>query len=100
MPTPLFTLRLPADVLGRVSDIAKKTGAPNTRRFIADYLTALSTRDPDQVALFIGRVWMKLNIPSQLTLGLTVPQAPTLRAGVARSGRRARKEGRKRGRRT
>lgn len=69
MPTPTFSLRIPAHVQKNLAEMAKIYGAPNTRAFAAEVLTVMSGNDIEPVKAFIVRFIAKAG--EQLTLQLS-----------------------------
>jgi hypothetical protein len=68
MPTPTYSLRLPAETQKAIADLAAIYGAPNGRVFAREILEVMTSGDPERVKAFNGRLIRGMG--EQLTLRL------------------------------
>lgn len=95
MPTPLFTIRLAADVQAALRDMAKVYGSPNASVFAREMLTAMTSGDVEQVKLFNQRLIARAGEQLVLTLNAALDERPTAKK-PAKAARSRPKRGRRR----
>lgn len=95
MPTPLFTIRLAADVQNALRDMAKVYGSPNASAFAREMLTAMTSGDVEQVKVFNQRLIARAGEQLVLTLNAALDERPTAKK-PAKTARTRPKGGRRR----